>query len=137
MNNKIFQYTLIIFIMGSGSGLISPLMAQDQIPDFRKEIEFIGKEKNREKAILVVDKSLKRHGKLGVYGDLSSGIRELTQDHYVMITDTKNYYQVMIAPDAQGGHDFCMKVDKNTYELYDVVIGEILPEPGPEEDFQQ
>ncbi len=106
-----------------------------QIDEFKKEIEFVGKDKNKEKAIQVVDKSLKRHGNLGVYGDLSAGIEQVTMDHYVTITDTKNYYHVMIAPDRQGGHDFCFKIDKNTYELYDVIVGEVLPEPGPENDF--
>ncbi|MFC1857697.1 hypothetical protein ACFL9U_06660 [Thermodesulfobacteriota bacterium] len=63
------------------------------------------KEKNN--IIEFVDKALKEQGHLGVYGDLSGGLKELTQECNIKIIEKDNFYEISIAPiHGDDGHDF-------------------------------
>ena len=128
---KLIRVSISIFLLV----FLIPGEGVAQINDFRKEIEFVGKEKNKGKAIQVVDKSLKKHGNLEVQVDLSVGLSELSRNNYITITEKSNYYHVIIAPDSEGRHDYCLKVDKNTLEVFDLVIGEVVPEPERVDEF--
>lgn len=87
----------------------------------------------KEKIIPFIDSSLKKYGDFGVYGDLSAGLGELTQDCSVRIDESTGYYYVSIAPvSGDGGHDFSFKINMKTGEIRDVVVGEIEPEPEDE-----
>ncbi len=94
-----------------------------------RSVLFDGKEALRESAMERVDRSLGEHGDLGVYGNLSRGLEEITKEMFVRITDEGKYYSVSVWPKSGRGHDFSFLVDKENGGISNVVVGEVLPEP--------
>ncbi len=76
-------------------------------------------------AVAFVDDALKKNGDLGVYGDLSAGLEELSKDHEIVILSHDDHYVVRIVPDSRAGHEFHFKVSKSSGEIRDVMVGEI------------
>ena len=96
----------------------------------REKISYEGDPSKKSESIDFVDKALRKHGNFDVYGDLSGGLEELSKDMRIKIIDKDIYYSIDIYPSSGvGGHDFSFKIDKETGQISDVVVGEIEPPP--------
>ena len=82
----------------------------------------------------VVDRALKAHGDLGVYGDLSAGLEALEKEFTVRIEEGEGVLHVDAGPHSGARHDFAFSVNLATGEIQDVVVGEIAPEPEPDDE---
>lgn len=54
----------------------------------------------------LVDQALRTHGDFGVYGDLRAGLRELSRDFKIRLSDVENGIQVIAIPRSGRGHEF-------------------------------
>lgn len=96
-----------------------------------ESIQFEGNQKFKKDALELLDKVLKEQGDLGVYGNLSGGIEELTKNMNIKIIEENDYYSIDIYPKLRsGGHDFGFTIDKRTGKRSNVAVGEVLPPPN-------
>lgn len=120
---------ILVFIMG----MKGERMVGDTLFYNRENILFDGNQDKKKAVVELIDRVLKEQGDLGVYGDLSGGINEITERMYIKISEHDDSYAVSIWPKSgKGGHDFSFTVDKSTGRMSDVAVGEILPEPDCE-----
>jgi len=103
-------------------------MAQAQ--KHEDKITFHQNVKSKKKALRLVNKSLKKHGDLGVYGDLSAGLTAIARENSISIEEQGASYWVTIWPDSEAGHDFSMSINKISLKISDVVVGNVEPPPG-------
>lgn len=82
-----------------------------------------------ERVISFVNTAVKKNGDLAAYGDLSSGIIELSKDHEIEILEQDTNLGISIKPVSGQGHAFTFDVDKKTGELSSVMVFELDPEP--------
>jgi len=117
---------ILVFIMGmKGERMLGDTLFYD-----RESILFDGNKDKIKAAVELIDRALKEQGDLGVYGDLSGGLSEITERMNVRITEHDDSYSVSIWPKSgKGGHDFSFTVYKSTGRMSDTAVGEILPEP--------
>jgi len=98
-------------------------------PEVIREVRFDGEDKDRLKALDLIDRALREYGNLGVYGDLSGGIKVLLRDMSMNVRQEAEYYDVSLFPRSGSGHDFSFRVDSATGKISDIAVGEIEPEP--------
>ena len=109
----------------------SSCFAQTQDSTLMKKVQFtnIDSEENRIEVLDIIDRSLKQNGDFGVYGDLSDGLAEILRGNYMMVTNVKKLLNISVAPDSQAGHDFSFTINKQSLEISDLVVGEVIPPP--------
>ena len=100
--------------------------------DLLDKVKYTG-DTERSEAIEYINKILKEKGDLGVYGDLSPGLEGLIKDSNINLVERETHYQLELSPVSNEGHDFSLKIDKEKPVIYDVVVGEIEPDPEEEE----
>lgn len=62
-------------------------------------ISFSGSDERKRKALVFIDKCLKKQGDLGAYGDLSCGLAELQKNKSIAITtQSDSYYYLSVFP---------------------------------------
>jgi len=69
------------------------------------------------------DKSLRKHGDFGVYGNLKSGFPKLVRDFDVCIDEDEKDYHLEASPKDGHGHFFSMTIDKVSGEIRNVMAG--------------
>ena len=78
----------------------------------------------------IVDQALRKHGDLGVYGDLSAGLEALEQQFTAEITPSAETIHVSLSPHSGAGHDFSFQVHRATGEISAVAVGSLAPPPN-------
>jgi len=126
---KIAVIITLLFILPV-FGIKGERVIGDDATEGSRSVFFEGKEVSRNSAMELVDRALWEHGDLGVYGNLSGGLEEIIKEMFLRITDEGEYYSVSVWPKSGCGHDFGFTVSKTTGEISNVVVGEVLPEPG-------
>lgn len=92
-----------------------------------------GDEDAKKRAIETVDKAINKERALFDSETLYHGLKEYTEDLVVTIKDEDTYYNVDLSPKSGAGHDFSFSVDKETLEVNDMAVGELIPDPEEEE----
>jgi hypothetical protein len=77
----------------------------------------------------IVDQALRKHGDLGVYGDLSAGLEALEPVFTAQITPAAETIHVSLSPHSGEGHDFSFQVHRTTGEISEMAIGVLEPPP--------
>ncbi|MBU8892166.1 MAG: hypothetical protein KOO66_05270 [Bacteroidales bacterium] len=105
--------------------------AQTQDSTLMKKVQFsnIDSEENRIEVLDIIDRSLIQNGNFGVYGDLSDGVAEILKENYMSVTNGKKILNISVAPDSQAGHDFSFSINKQSLEISDLIVGEVIPPP--------
>lgn len=106
----------------------------NNIKDLDHKLHFSGSRETQQEAIAIADSSLKKNGNFGVYGNLTAGLYELLRQNHVWIEDRETYYLLSTSPDSGTGHDFSMAIDKNSLQISELVVGEVIPPPTDDDN---